>query len=54
VLVAVRRDRFRARQSDALRIVARGVNTLIHKDNACVLVTHYSGRSTTSGPDYVT
>ena len=38
---------------DALRIVAKGVNTLIHKDNACVLVTHYQRLLNYIRPDYV-
>jgi Fe-S cluster assembly ATP-binding protein len=38
---------------DALRIVANGVNQLVHKDNAIVLVTHYQRLLNYIVPDYV-
>ncbi|MGH8620212.1 MAG: Fe-S cluster assembly ATPase SufC [Burkholderiales bacterium] len=38
---------------DALRIVAHGVNTLLNKDNAVVLVTHYQRLLNYIVPDYV-
>ncbi len=38
---------------DALRVVARGVNQLITRDNAIVLVTHYQRLLNYIVPDYV-
>jgi Fe-S cluster assembly ATP-binding protein len=38
---------------DALRIVAQGVNSLLNKDNAVVLVTHYQRLLNYIVPDYV-
>ena len=38
---------------DALRVVAHGVNTLLNKDNAVVLVTHYQRLLNYIVPDYV-
>jgi len=38
---------------DALRIVAKGVNTLLTSDNAVVMVTHYQRLLNYIVPDYV-
>ena len=38
---------------DALRIVAKGVNTLLTPDNAVVMVTHYQRLLNYIVPDYV-
>ncbi|MEO5655036.1 MAG: Fe-S cluster assembly ATPase SufC [Nitrosospira sp.] len=38
---------------DALRIVTRGVNQLVNKDNAVILVTHYQRLLNYIVPDYV-
>jgi len=38
---------------DALRVVAGGVNHLLHKDRAIVMVTHYQRLLTYIVPDYV-
>ena len=38
---------------DALRIVSQGVNQLVNKDNAIVLVTHYQRLLNYIVPDYV-